>query len=160
MDTRSAEDVLAGVLRIAVGGVEKIVPTLPIRATREWQAALATGPGRFTPHDVNDWSPEEAASFSSLTVDVILDIVCAYDRTDALGGRDWLEEHADPAQLYTAAGQMAEVAFPFAEDTRTLLTALVVRSVVGSAPRSSTSGPSPIGASRRRPSSRPSTRAS
>jgi len=160
MDSRSAEDVLAGVLRIAVGGVEKIVPTLPIRATREWQATLAAGPGRFAPDDADDWSSTDASEFSSLTLDVILDIVCAYDRTSALGGREWLEEHADPAQLYTAAGQMADVAFPFADDTRMLLAALVVRSVVGSRPRSSTSGPSAIGDLRRRPSKRPSTRAS
>ena len=159
-DSRSAEDVLAGVLRIAVGGVEKIVPTLPIRATREWQATLATGPGRFSPDNANDWTSTDASTFSALTLDVILDLVVAYDRTGALGGREWLEEHADPAQLYTAAGQMADVAFPLADDTRMLLATLVVRSVVGSNPPSSTNGPSSIGVLRRKPSRRPSTRAS
>ena len=160
MTTRSPEDVLAGVLRIAVGGVEKLVPTLPIRATREWQAGLASGESRFAPDDAVDWTADEASEFSRLTLDVILDIVVAYDRTGALGGREWLEEHADPAQLYAAAGQMADVAFPFADDARILLAHLVVRSVVGSRPRSSTSGPSPIGGSRRASSSRPSTQAS
>jgi hypothetical protein len=160
MTTRTPEDVLAGVLRIAVGGVEKIVPTLPIRATREWQASLGSTGDSFSPKDVDDWTPADASDFSSLSLDVILGAVVAYDRTGALGGREWLEEHADPAQLFTAAQQMAEVAFPFAEDTRMFLVALVVQSVVGSSPPSSTNGPSPIGASRRRPSSRPSTRAS
>ncbi len=160
MDNRSPEDVLAGILRIAVGGVEKIVPTLPIRATREWQTALGTGPGRFTPKDINDWTSTDATNFSSLSFDTILDIVVGYDRTGALGGREWLEEHADPAQLFIAAGQMAEVAFPFAEDTRLLLVALVVQSVVGSSLPSSTSGPSPIGGSTRSRLKRASTRAS
>jgi hypothetical protein len=160
MTERSAEDVLAGVLRVAVGGQEKLVPTLPIKATREWQAALAAGPGRFHPDNLEDWTPTDASEFSSLTLDVILDIVVAYDRTGALGGREWLEEHADPAQLYAAAGQMAEVAFPFADDTKLLLAALVVRSVVGSPAPSSTNGRSPIGASTRARSRRVSTRAS
>ena len=160
MTTRSAEDVLAGILRIAVGGVEKIVPTLPIRATREWQALIAKGPQAFAPRDLNDWAPSDAFDFTFLTLDAILDIVVAYDRTSALGGREWLEEHADPAQLYAASAQMAEVAFPFAEDTRLLLAALVANRVVASTPRSSTSGPSPIGGLRRKPSRRPSTRAS
>lgn len=160
MTTRSAEDVLAGVLRIAVGGVEKIVPTLPIRATREWQAQIAKGPEAFAPRDLDDWTPAEAFDFTFLTLDAIVDIVVAYDRTGALGGREWLEEHADPAQLYAASAKMAEVAFPFAEDTKVLLAALVANRVVASTLQSSTNGPSPIGASRRRASRQPSTRAS
>lgn len=161
MADRSAEDVLAGVLRIPVGGVEKIVPTLPIRATREWQATIATGPSGFeVPVSDDDWTAATVSEFSGLALETILDVVVAYDRTGALGGREWLEEHADPAQLYAAATQMAEVAFPFATDIPLLLAGLVVRQVVGSSPPSSTSGPLPIGASRRRRSSRPSTRAS
>jgi hypothetical protein len=159
-DSRSPQDVASGVLRITVGGVEKIVPTLPIRATREWQAAIADRPGRFTPGDPDDWTQAEAADFTALTLDVILDVVTAYDRTNALGGREWLEEHADPAQLYAAASLMAEVAFPFAENTRLLLAALVARTVVGSDRPSSTNGPSAIGDLRRRPSRQRSTRAS
>jgi hypothetical protein len=160
MDSRSAEDVLAGVLRIAVGGAEKIVPTLPIRATREWQAALAERDPSFAPDNLNDWTRADASSFSSLTLDAVLDIVVSYDRTGALGGRDWLEEHADPTQIYNAAQQMAEVAFPFAEDSTMLLRALVVDAVVGSSPVSSTSGPSPTGGSTRARSRTASTRRS
>jgi hypothetical protein len=160
MDSRSPEDVLAGVLRISVGGVEKIVPTLPIRATREWQASLAEGPGAFTPADADDWTPVEASEFSGLALEAVLGIVVSYDRTGALGGREWLEEHADPAQIYAAAGQMADVAFPFADDTRVLLAALVARSVVGSVAPSSTSGRSRSGASTRGRSKTASTRAS
>jgi len=161
MEPRSAEDVLAGTLRIAVGGVVKAVPTLPIKATREWQASLATvAPGQFAPKDLDDWTPGDATDFSSLSLDTILNIVTSYDRTGALGGREWLEEHADPRQLFTAAEQMAEVAFPFADDQKMLLAALVVQAVVGSSLQKPTSGPLPIGASRRPSSKRPSTRAS
>lgn len=161
MTSRSPEDVLAGVLRIAVGGVERLVPTLPLRATREWQATLAAGPSGFSvPVSEDDWTAANVSEFAGLTIDTILDLVVAYDRTGALGGRDWLEEHADPAQLYAAAQQMAEVAFPFAENVRLLLAALVVRSVVGSNSPKSTNGHSPIGASTRSRSKSASTRTS
>ncbi len=160
MTTRSAEDVLAGVLRIAVGGQEKLVPTLPIRATREWQAWLAAKPSDYAVPEGDDWSPAEVRDFTGFTLEAVLDMVVAYDRTGALGGREWLEEHADPAQLYAAIAQMAEVAFPFATNIPLLLAALVVRSAVPSSPPSSTNGPSPIGTSARARSRKSSTRAS
>ncbi len=161
MADRTPEDVIAGVLRIAVGGVERIVPTLPIRATREWQESISKGPEGFTvPVSDDDWTASTVADFSGLTIGTILDVVVAYDRTGALGGREWLEEHADPSQLYAAARQMAGVAFPFATDLDLLLAALVVRQVVASRRPSSTSTPSSTGASRRARSRTPSTRAS
>jgi hypothetical protein len=161
MVTRSAEDVLAGILRIAVGGVEKIIPTLPLRATREWQAKLAAGPSGFSvPVTDDDWTAANVSEFAGLTLDTVLDMVVAYDRSGALGGREWLDENADPAQLYAAVSQMAEVAFPFAENVRLLLAALVVRSVVGSKPPNSTNGLSPTGDSTPGRSKRASTRAS
>lgn len=161
MTSRSAEDVLSGVLRIAVGGQEKLVPTLSIKATREWQQQIATGPSGFSvPVTEDDWTAATVAEFTGLTLEAVLDVVVAYDQTSALGGREWLEEHADPAQIYAAASQMAEVAFPFATDIPMVLAALVVRSVVGSVSPSSTSGPSRTGASTRARSKRASTRAS
>lgn len=142
MAVRSPEDVLAGVLRISVGGVEKIVPTLPIRATREWQA-------RALDDKTAPAVEAEGAGIANLAYDTVLDIVLTYDRTNALGGREWLEENADPAQLYAAAQQMAEVAFPFVEDVKLLLGARIA-SVVASARPSFTNGHSPTGASTRR----------
>ena len=161
MATRSPEDVLAGVLRIAVGGVEKIVPTLPLRATREWQATLARGPAAFSvPVTDDDWTAATVSEFTGLTLDTILNVVVAYDRSGALGGREWLEDNADPAQLYAAASQMAEVAFPFATNIPMLLAALVVRSVVASTSPNSTNGHSPRGVSTRARSKSASTRRS
>jgi hypothetical protein len=151
---RSDEDILSGVLRIAVGGVEKEVPTLSIRATREWQASLAADEASAVSDA--DLTPADTSRVLDLSLTEILNIVVTYDRTAALGGREWLEEHADPAQLYEAANQMAEVAFPFARDTRMLLRALLARSVAAS----STNGPSPSGGSTPAPSKTASTRAS
>jgi hypothetical protein len=150
MATRSDEDLLAGVLRIGVGGVEKIVPTLPAGASREWATQLGMGPSGFSvPVTDDDWTPDNVAEFANLTVDALLNIIVAYDRSGALGGREWLDENADPAQLHAAIIQMAEVAFPFATDIRTVLAALVIRSVAGSRSPNSTNGRSPTGASPR-----------
>ena len=161
MATRSPEDILAGVLRIAVGGVEKQVPTLPIAANREWQERLSSGPGAFKmPVKDDDWTAAMVAEFTGLSTDALLDAVVAYDETGALGGRDWLEQHADPAQLYAALTQMAEVAFPFATNLPMLLAAFVLRQVVGSPAKSSTNGHSPRGGSIRARSSVASTRRS
>jgi hypothetical protein len=157
-DTRSPEDVLSGILRIAVGGVEKIVPTLPISATRIWQASLAAG--ETADGDDADLTPPDTAQVLGLSLDAVLSFVVGYDRTAALGGREWLEANADPGQLYAAASQMAEVAFPFARDVPMLLRALLARSVVASRSASSTSSPSPSGGSTPEPSMTVLTRAS
>jgi hypothetical protein len=153
MGTRSPEDVLAGVLRIAVGRDAKeprLVPTLPIAANREWQASLSSGPAAFNVAvEQDDWTAAMVAEFTGLSIDALLDAVVSYDRTGALGGREWLEANADPAQLYAALTQMAEVAFPFATNVPMLLAAFVLRRVVGSDPASSTNGHSPSGGSTR-----------
>ena len=161
MTTRSAEDVLAGVLRIAVGGVEKTVPTLSLRASRDWQNALGKRPSGFSVAPANDdWTLANVSEFSNIAIDTLLDIVVAYDRTGALGGREWLEENADPTQLANAAELMVGASNPFADNARLLLVALVLRSVVGSASPNSTNGPSRTGGSTRARSKRASTRRS
>ncbi len=158
MSSRSDEDRLAGVLRIAVGGDEKIVPTLPIKATREWQAALA--PDEAAAVSDADLTPGDTVRLIDLSLDAVLNVVVTYDRTSALGGREWLDEHADPEQLYVAAGQMAEVAFPFARSVPMLLGALLARSVAASSQPSSTSSALPSGGSTPAPSKTRSTRPS
>lgn len=149
MVERTPEDVLAGVLRISVGGVEKLVPTLPIRAAREWHEANASRPGKglLSPVNLEDWTPNDVSAYNTRSVEVVLDMLVEYDKTGALGGREWLEEHADPAQLRIAIDQVLAVLFPFADDAGPIRAVLVYRRVVGSGSPSSTNGHSPIGAS-------------
>jgi hypothetical protein len=147
MTDRSPEDVLAGILRIPVGGVEKIVPTLPLRASREWQRLVFEKIGEFRPVLSAGQTPEALDALARLSLDTILDLVGAYDRTSALGGREWLEENADPAQLYGAARAMAGVAlFPFGDDAKSLV-GLLPGLVAALSTPSSTNGPSPAGGS-------------
>lgn len=148
-DERSKEDILAGVLRIVVGGQEKLVPTLKLRAVREWQAKVAEKIGLIRPTLAPDPSADTFHNVMSMTLDGILDLVVAYDQTSALGGREWLEDHADPAQLYAAVVQMGQVTFPFVEDGTTLIATFpelfVVPKDEASASTSSTNGHSPTG---------------
>lgn len=147
---RSDEDRVSGVLRLRFGAAEREVPTLPLRPAREWQRRVAELSGGFGLPAVDDWRGSDPGQFANLTVDALLDLALAYDRTGALGGRDWLEDNADPAELFAAVSAMAENAFPFAEDGRRLLATMVVSAMVGqSAPPSSTNGRSHAGDSTR-----------
>lgn len=156
-DSRSPEDRVAGILRLAVGGVERIVPTLSISATREWQAGLVADVSGVADEDL---APGDTSRLVDLSLDAVLDFVTSYDRGNVLGGRAWLEDHADPGQVYAAAGAIAEVAFPFARNVPMLLGALLARSAAASMLLSSTSSPSPSGGSTPAPSTTASTASS
>jgi len=149
MTTRSDEDILAGQLRIAVGGHEKLVPTLKPRAAREWiERGVDTVP-EFRKALAGDQSPATLKAVATLTANVLLDLVVAYDVAGALGGREWLEENADPAQLYAAFRQMGENAVPFAGDAQALLQTLpgmLLAPAAKSEQPSSTNGRSHTGA--------------
>ncbi len=163
MTQRSAEDVLGGILRIPVGGVEKSMPTLPMRAAIEWIRRGVNRAPAFQALMAADQSAQTLSAFGSLSLETILDIVVDYDRTGALGGREWLEENADPEQLYLALRAMGTNALPFVNDVRGLLAmlpGLLAQADVGSSSPSSTNGRSPTGASTRGPSKSASTRRS
>ena len=160
MAERSEEDVVTRVLRISVGGVVKSMPTLPARYVEEWAKLLDAA----TPSGLAAPNPDEGfALIARVTNAGLLDLVVAYDRTGALGGREWLEENADPAELKAAAVQMADNAFPFGEAAAvigTMVSTRINQAVAQSDPPSSTNGASPTGASSRKRSARASTRSS
>jgi hypothetical protein len=154
---RDPEDVATGVLRISVGGVVKTMPTLPIKYIPQWAAVLdAKTPSAVTPID----PAEGFALVARITLGGLLDLVVAYDRTGALGGREWLEEHADPMELRVAAFAMAGNAFPFGEGAGVVgqtMMGLIRQAIAPSPPPKSMSGPSPIGISTRKRSALAST---
>jgi hypothetical protein len=148
---RSDEDVLSGILRIPVGGVEKLVPTLKLRAVRDWQVRVADKLALIRPTlGANPRDVQDLAHVAGTAIESILELVIAYDQTGALGGREWLEENADPAQLYAAVQQMGQVTFPFVGDAVALIAAFPTAFGTPdepSASTSSTNGRSPTGAS-------------
>jgi hypothetical protein len=139
---RAEEDVIAGVLRVPVGGAVKALPTLKAAHVDEFGQALAAGRGGKVP---SEWTMADVGALSGQTVARLLDLIAVYDRTGALGGRDWLAENCDPAQLHAAVVQMVGNAFPLAGDPAGLLGLMLLRAGDRSAPPNSTNGSSPIG---------------
>lgn len=165
-DERAPEDVLAGVLRIRIDGEDRLVPTLKIREVREWVRLVTSKAPGLESAIREDGAIPEFGSFVDDTLDTLVELVCAYDKTGALGGPEYLEAHADPAEVFEASRQMGEVAFPFVRDLRSLR--LLIRAELArylaeaaqSAGTSSTNGRSPSGASTRPRSKIASTRTS
>ena len=151
---RTEEDILSGVLRISVGGIVKAVPTLKANHVDEWGRSLVVGPDAKVP---SEWTMTDVAGLSGATTERLIDLCVAYDRTGALGGREWLGENADPAQLHAAVVLMTGNAFPLADDPAALLGLMLLRSAVPSGPPNSTNGSSTNGASTRKRSGRAST---
>ena len=154
MTERSPEDVATGVLRVSVGGAVRVMPTLPIKYVPEWAAVLdAKTPTLIDPVDAS----EGFRTIATITLTGLLDLIVAYDRTGALGGREWLEEHADPMELRDAVVAMAGNAFPFGEGAGVvgqMLMDQIKRAVAPPIPAKSTNGRSPTGASTRKRSAR------
>ncbi len=150
------EEVLAGLITVTVGGLERSMPTLSIRDAREWRKRLAAevAPIAALQIDANDWAGMPAKL--QLAEDTMLELIVAYDRTSALGGREWLEEHAKPRELGPIFTACVEAVFPFERRA-----GVPAGPPVGpSAAPNSTNGRSPTGASTPSASSAGSTDAS
>jgi hypothetical protein len=154
MPEQSAEDALVGLLRVRVGTSEKEVPTLKANHVAAWAGLVVGSDGPVKP--LSEWTAGDAGTFGGQQVERMLDLIVAYDRTGALGGREWLGENADPKQLRAALDQMADNAFPFG-NAPALVELGIMRGAVLSVPPSSTNGASTSGTSTRRRSGRGST---
>ncbi len=154
---RSAEDRAAGILRVTVGNAgTKRLPTLPMRAAAEWSDSLGPALQAMIEKlgtDAGEIKGGDLTAIGRAAQEAILEAVVAYDRGSALGGREWLEEHADPEQLYIAFRQIVLVVFPFVGDAMGILRLLpeLLRAGTSGSP-SSTSGPSSTGGSTPEPS--------
>jgi len=155
---RSAEDRAAGVLRIDVGGASKRLPTLSMNAAEKWTQELgAQVAGLAQRLSAESESTDAIFGLASFSQTAVLDAVVAYDTTSALGGREWLAEHADPEQLYIAFRQIVRVVFPFVEELGGLMNLLPGLLEAASRQPSSTNGHSPAGVSTPAPSAIAST---
>lgn len=175
MFEQTPEDRRSGVLRFTFGGEERTCPTLKLRASREWLKGAA-GRLPLLIEALGLDSDMQQSAFVDFSYEIGLEVLGEYDLTGALGGREWLEEHADPAELYEALRLMARVAVPFGNDLQSLVAVLVTLvpdlfdrgakdeadepPAEGSGSTRSTSSPSRTGTSTRRRSKRASTRRS
>lgn len=165
MYEQTPEDRRAGILRFTFGGEERTCPTLKLRASREWLKGAA-GRLPLLLEALGLDSDMQQAAFVDFSYETGLEVIGEYDVTGALGGREWLEDHADPAELYDALRLMGRVAVPFGNDLQSLVAILVTlvpdlfdrgAKDDGSGSTRSTSSPSLSGASTRRRSRRAST---
>jgi hypothetical protein len=170
------EDLVAfGMIPCYVGGELKFMPTLKRRAEREWVArftrAIGTTISEFNVPEEGFDTLDGLTKLGTLGSDLVWDLVLEYDATDALGGRDWLEEHVDTRQAYEILTTiLREVVFPFVQDVRGIMAELgrllaaqesiTLPPSAPSEPASSSNGPSPTGAKAPTGSRRTSTRRS
>ncbi len=156
MADRTPEEVLSGFLPIAVGGTVRAVPTLKLKYIPEWTRLL----DGYTPSASARPASEGFTIASETETTELLDLTVAYDKTGALGGREWLEENADPADLRAAVQQMLGNVYPkgMAAVAWTVLNQTITASVGASVLPNTTNGSSTPGTSRPNRSARRSTK--
>lgn len=121
MSRRSEADVLAGVIPVPLPTGVRRIPTLKIKAAREWKTkAMESAQGLFK----FDGSIGALPDFVDMASDTMLDLIVAYDVTNALGGKDALEDALDDAQAWDVLKALLDVAFPFAQDLAGMIRAL------------------------------------
>ena len=133
-DVAAEEEVASGLLRFRLNGRTVVVPELKWRANREWQARLQETFVRLS--SVPADTPDGLAAMG----DAERELVRAYDATGALGDL----EDATEREIDAIYNRLMEIAFPLAQSQTALLVGIVRAT---SAQASSTSGPSPSGAS-------------
>ena len=106
------------------------MPTLKMRDEREWRRLLSSKMVSLSETEVGDadftdfGNPDTlkaAAKLIDFPAEAVLDLVCAYDKGDALGGRAWLESNADSGQLWIIFQRALLVVFPFVTSVASLL---------------------------------------
>lgn len=155
-DDRSQEELAGGFLRVVVDGSPRNLPTLKIRAEREWKLLLAQTLGE-TQLNIDfaalqkggDSTYMALAPMANLATDLAIDLLLAYDRSGVLGGRDFIEEHMDASEVYRALVKCLRVAFPFVADVRSVINELInlrgLVAVARSSNSSSMNGQAPDG---------------
>jgi len=156
LEPRGEEEILANSgLAVVVGGVPKSIRALPIRANRDFKELLAERLSSFMGpltgmQDSDDWGLVIRVVAGS--TDLLLDLVLAYDQEAALGGREWLEEHATEGEIYATFKVVMVAAFPFLRDAG--LYPQLMSELLGRRSVSSTSSPSANGDTGTRESSK------
>lgn len=155
--TRTAADILAGRVRVSLGGVIFDLPVLPRAQSRRW---LETLDQRFQNLAValdqaGDDTPQIMALLVSET-DALYDVLLSYDRDHVLPSRDEADELATDAEILQAVLEVWRAANPLAVMAAPKEPPMDGTSpVLPSSPPKPTGG-SPIGSSVKQPTSKSS----
>lgn len=141
-------DVASGVIRITINGTERVMPTLKIGPFEdEWLPSQ-----KDTVKQLFEANREPADLFT-LGMSTLLDAIVAYDRTGALGGRDWLRQNADHNDLHKLVRMIWQRHFEgFMKDVQAVMgsvrqmnQAAAATEMLQQLQAKSTNGPSPTG---------------
>ena len=117
---RHEEEIVGGFLNVTLGGERRKLPVLKIRESRSWKESLAvTLRDRVSPADFR--KVDDVGSIGVLASDAILDLVLDYDRSNALGGREYVEEHGTDVEVYEILRGVWGLSFPFVKDLQGLM---------------------------------------
>jgi len=145
LPTRTAEDILAGRVRVVLGGVQYALPVLPRRRSREWLEALDA---RFAEiasalDEAADDKPRILALLTTQTTG-LLEMLRAYDVTDVLPAPEYLDEFATDSEVLVAMVEVWRAANPLADS----LAATADEGTDGTSSALSSSSPPPTGGTR------------
>lgn len=129
---RKEEDVLAGVLRLRLGGHEHLLPVLTVGKARGWTSKLMAAIGKVELPDMAAYTPEWGSAIANQASDQMVELLNAYDQTQAASGlktaavnKRWIEENTRTDELFTAFLEVLRVVFPFVEDPLAMVKELI-----------------------------------
>lgn len=157
-DARAGADTLRGILRVTIGGEERQLRKLKLHPAEEWfdRHAKALGPlAQLDPADLEGDLVKTVQVIGNLA-GALVAAIADYDSEGTLGGADQLANDLYPDELLPLFLELRDAALPFVE----LLRDHRAPGAVGSRSTSSTSGPTPTGATTPTRSGTASTRAS
>lgn len=113
---RPDEQVAGGFIAMSLGGQPKRLSVLTIDRNRDWtarfNATVAETIGKAG--QLNDL--DDMVRLLAGSIDVMLDLLVAYDDSGALGGREWIHKNATDREVYEALKKVTDAAFPFGVD--------------------------------------------
>lgn len=110
---RSAADILAGRIRVILGGATYDLPVLPRRAGREWIATLDARFAGLAAALSNAEAPEILRMLAAET-DALYDVLLTYDAGGVLPRRDSPEDFATEAEILRAVLEVWAALHPLA----------------------------------------------
>jgi hypothetical protein len=114
---RSAVDMLAGRVRVTLGGVRYDLPVLNRRESREWLATLeARLSALVSGVNAAEANPAEIIPLLMTEADAMCDLLKSYDQHDVLPARDELDRASDP-EILRAVLEVWQAANPKAATT-------------------------------------------
>lgn len=115
MFEQSDDDAVDGVLRLKVGGEERVLPVLSIEESEKWQARfsarLGTGLDKLQPED----NAQVLAKIAKIASDTSIDLIVEYDRGHVLGTRAHLRKVLNQRLAFETLKAIVRVEFPLSE---------------------------------------------